>query len=61
MKRLEGDKIDGKKMIRETDTLDTFVCSSCYFLRFCSPKEKNYGFKQDDINYWILETRYWWC
>ena len=50
--------IDGKKMTRETDTLDTFVCSSWYFLRFCSPKENTYGFKQDDINYWMPVDQY---
>ncbi len=50
--------IDGKKMTRETDTLDTFVCSSWYFLRFCSPKEKNYGFKQNDIDYWMPVDQY---
>ena len=50
--------IDGKKMIRETDTLDTFVCSSWYFLRFCSPHEKDYGFKEDDISYWMPVDQY---
>ena len=50
--------IDGKKMTRETDTLDTFVCSSWYFLRFCSPKENNYGFKQEDIDYWMPVDQY---
>ena len=50
--------IDGKKLTRETDTLDTFVCSSWYFLRFCSPNEKNYGFKQEDIDYWMPVDQY---
>ena len=50
--------IDGKKMTRETDTLDTFVCSSWYFLRFCSPNENNYGFKKEDIDYWMPVDQY---
>tara|TARA_B100000161_G_scaffold248027_1_gene204639 strand:+ start:812 stop:3346 length:2535 start_codon:yes stop_codon:yes gene_type:complete len=51
-------KINGKKMIRETDTLDTFVCSSWYYLRFCSPKEKTYGFNKEDIDYWMPVDQY---
>ncbi|MDC3065641.1 leucine--tRNA ligase [Candidatus Pelagibacter sp.] len=50
--------IDGKKMLRETDTLDTFVCSSWYYLRFCSPKETEYGFKKEDIDYWMPVDQY---
>ncbi len=50
--------IDGKKMIRETDTLDTFVCSSWYFLRFCSPNEDKYAFKKEDIDYWMPVDQY---
>ena len=51
-------EINGKKLIRETDTLDTFVCSSWYFLRFCSPKETNYGFNEEDVNYWMPVDQY---
>ena len=50
--------IDGKKCIRETDTLDTFVDSSWYFLRFCSSKNENYPFNQEDINYWMPVDQY---
>ena len=50
--------IDGKKLLRETDTLDTFVCSSWYYLRFCSPKETEYGFKKEDIDYWMPVDQY---
>ncbi len=50
--------INGKKYTRETDTLDTFVCSSWYYLRFCSPTESEYGFKQEEIDYWMPVDQY---
>ena len=50
--------VDGKKFTRETDTLDTFVCSSWYYLRFCSPKELDYGFNKEDIDYWMPVDQY---
>jgi leucyl-tRNA synthetase len=48
----------GKEVIRETDTLDTFVDSSWYFLRFCSPKYEKYGYEIKDINYWMPVDQY---
>jgi leucyl-tRNA synthetase len=50
--------IDGKKYTRETDTLDTFVDSSWYFLRFCSPDNKDHGFSNEDANYWMPVDQY---
>jgi len=50
--------LDGKKYRRETDTLDTFVDSSWYFLRFCSPQNTNHGFTQDEVNYWMPVDQY---
>ena len=50
--------INGENCVRETDTLDTFVCSSWYFLRFCSPTESKYGFNFDDVKYWMPVDQY---
>ena len=50
--------INGKKCVRETDTLDTFVDSSWYFLRFCSPKNDKYGFDLEEIKYWMPVDQY---
>ncbi len=51
-------EINGKKLLRETDTLDTFVCSSWYYLRFCSPSENDYGFNKEEIDYWMPVDQY---
>ncbi|MDA9598914.1 leucine--tRNA ligase, partial [Candidatus Pelagibacter sp.] len=50
--------IDGKKCIRETDTLDTFVDSSWYFLRFCSANNKSLAFDKSDLDYWMPVDQY---
>jgi leucyl-tRNA synthetase len=50
--------IHGEKCTIETDTLDTFVDSSWYFLRFCSPKNEDQGFNIEEANYWMPVDQY---
>jgi len=43
---------------RETDTLDTFVCSSWYFDRFTSPRNEKQPFAREEVDYWMPVDQY---
>ncbi|MBM4332139.1 MAG: leucine--tRNA ligase [Deltaproteobacteria bacterium] len=48
----------GKPAKRETDTMDTFVESSWYFDRFCSPNENQGMFDREKVKYWMPVDQY---
>lgn len=48
----------GKKAVRETDTMDTFVCSSWYYLRYCDPHNTEIPFTKEKTDYWMNIDQY---
>ena len=48
----------GKPAKRETDTMDTFLCSSWYYLRYTDPKNSELPFSKEAVNYWAPVDQY---
>ncbi len=48
----------GKPARRETDTMDTFMCSSWYYLRFADPHNQDLPFDASAVNRWLPVQQY---
>jgi len=48
----------GKVGRREMDTMDTFVCSSWYYMRYCDPCNRKMPFNKENADYWMPVDQY---
>ncbi len=48
----------GGHAVRETDTMDTFMCSSWYYLRYADAKNNKECFNKDKVNHWLPVDQY---
>ena len=48
----------GKPAQRITDTMDTFTCSSWYYLRYCDPHNTELPFSKESVNRWMPVDNY---
>jgi leucyl-tRNA synthetase len=52
------DSKTGEEFTRETDTMDTFICSSWYFLRFADPRNLELPFSKEEVNKFLPVDQY---
>lgn len=52
------DSTTGEKLRRETDTMDTFICSSWYFLRYADSHNSNLPFSKEVAHKWLPVDQY---
>ena len=45
-------EVNGEKMVRETDTMDGYACSSWYLLRYADPRSSERAWDPELVNYW---------
>lgn len=54
----ENIELDGQPAFRETDTFDTFMESSWYYARYCSPQDDTQMLDPKEANYWLPVDQY---